>query len=92
MDGPYNLLLVFIKNKLYRKIPFVTLLYQNIFASNSLVLKPPKIGMLRTLLRIRIRPDPDLFGRIRILAFINEPILNFWVCVKAINTSGIKVV
>jgi hypothetical protein len=36
--------------------------------------------------------DPGVFGRIRILALINDPISTFLVCVKAINTSGISVV
>jgi hypothetical protein len=41
---------------------------------------------------LRIRSDPDLFGRIRILALINDPISTFFVCVKAKDTSGISVV
>jgi hypothetical protein len=36
--------------------------------------------------------DPGIWDRIRILALINDPILTFLVCVKAINTLGITVV
>jgi hypothetical protein len=34
---------------------------------------------------MRIRSDPDIFGRIRILALINDHISTFLVCVKAIK-------
>jgi hypothetical protein len=35
--------------------------------------------------------DPDVWDRIRILALINDPILTFLVCVKAINILGLPV-
>jgi hypothetical protein len=35
--------------------------------------------------------DPDLFGRIRILTLINDPISTILVCVKVINTLGLPV-
>jgi hypothetical protein len=34
-------------------------------------------------IRFRWDPDPDVWGRIRILALINNPILTVLVCVKA---------
>jgi hypothetical protein len=37
-------------------------------------------------------PDPDLFGHIRILALIYDPVSTFLVSAKAINTSGTSVV
>jgi hypothetical protein len=41
-------------------------------------------------IRIRIRPDPDRCGRIRILTLINGPITTFLVCVKAVIAVGIS--
>jgi hypothetical protein len=38
------------------------------------------------------RPEADLFGRIRILALINDPVSTVLLCEKAIYTSGISVV
>jgi hypothetical protein len=46
---------------------------------------------LKPVLQIRIRSDPDLFGRIRIRDLINDSVSTFLVCVKAINTKGIYV-
>jgi hypothetical protein len=37
-----------------------------------------------------VDPDPDVWGRIRILALLNDPISTILVCVKATNTSEIS--
>jgi hypothetical protein len=60
------------------------------FNAFCMVVKKP-IQRFLSVLRFRIRSDPDLFGRIRILALLNDSISTFFVCTKAINTLEISV-
>jgi hypothetical protein len=58
---------------------------RNGWETNSVFLNEYRYALLRVRIWIRIRSDPDLFGRfrIRILTLIKHPISTFLVCVKA---------
>jgi hypothetical protein len=53
-----------------------------------------KPNLLKLVLRIRIRSNPDLYSRIRnrTSGLTNDPMLTFLVCVKSITTSEISLV